>query len=72
MLILKEEVFGPLYLPVFWLWMVAVIAKNTSFDEDLAIVIVNQNGLKFPKLTDNNREIRPDNRANPVTGPGLI
>ena len=52
--------------------MIAVTAKNTSFDEDLAIVIVNQNGLKFPKLTDNNREIRPDNRASPVTGPGLI
>ena len=39
---LKEEVFGTLYLSVFRLQMVAVTAKNTSFDEDLKIVVVNQ------------------------------
>ena len=39
---MKEEGFGTLYLSVFLLQMVADTAKNTSFDEDLTIVVVKQ------------------------------
>ena len=39
---MKEEGFGTLYLSVFLLQMVAVTAKNTSFDEDLTIIVVKQ------------------------------
>ena len=41
-MILKEEGFGTLYLSVFRLQMVAVTAKDTSFDDDLKIVVVKQ------------------------------